>query len=164
MNADAQSVSFSDVRVDEVLWAASDLIKKNQPEYQISIEFDEIPDNDESMIVSGNAELLLLVFRNLMENAYKYNKNKRFETKISYEKNKLKIDFVDQGVGMTQLETEHIFEAFYRNEKTKEISGHGIGLPLTQRIVEIHAGNISVQSAEGAGSIFTVEFPIKTLY
>jgi signal transduction histidine kinase len=99
-----------------------------------------------------------------MENACKYSQNKRVETKISYEKNKLKIDFIDQGVGMTQLETEHIFEAFYRNEKTKEISGHGIGLPLTQRIVEIHSGNISVRSAAGNGSIFTVEFPIKTLY
>jgi signal transduction histidine kinase len=99
-----------------------------------------------------------------MENACKYSNNNRVETKISYEKTKLKIDFIDQGVGMTQLEAEHIFEAFYRNEKTKEISGHGIGLPLTQRIVEIHFGKISVQSTEGVGSIFTVEFPIKTLY
>lgn len=164
MNADAQSVPFSEVRVDEVLWAASDLVKKNQPEYQINIDFDQIPENDETMIVSGNAELLLLVFRNLMENACKYSNNNRVETKISYEKTKLKIDFIDQGVGMTQLEAEHIFEAFYRNEKTKEISGHGIGLPLTQRIVEIHFGKISVQSTEGVGSIFTVEFPIKTLY
>jgi signal transduction histidine kinase len=164
MNADAQSVPFTEVRVDEVLWAASDLVKKNQPEYQINIEFDQIPDNDETMIVSGNAELLLLVFRNLMENACKYSNNNRVEAKISYDKNKLKIDFIDQGVGMTQLEAEHIFEAFYRNEKTKDISGHGIGLPLTQRIVEIHSGKISVQSAEGTGSVFTLEFPIKTLY
>jgi signal transduction histidine kinase len=99
-----------------------------------------------------------------MENACKYSNNKRVETKISYHKNKLKIDFIDQGFGMTQSEAEHIFEAFYRNEKTKEISGHGIGLPLTQRIVEIHSGQISVLSSEGIGSIFTVEFPIKTLY
>lgn len=164
MNADAQSVSFTEVRVDEVLWAASDLVKKNQPEYHINIEFDEIPENDESMIVSGNAELLLLVFRNLMENACKYSDDKRVETKISYDSSKVKIDFIDQGVGMTDQEKEHIFEAFYRNEKTKEISGHGIGLPLTQRIVEIHTGKISVQSAEGIGSVFTVELPIKTIY
>ncbi len=164
MNADAQSVSFAEVRIDEVLWAASDLVKKNQPDYHINIEFDEIPENDESMIVSGNAELLLLVFRNLMENACKYSDDKRVETKISYDSSKVKIDFIDQGVGMTDQEKEHIFEAFYRNEKTKEISGHGIGLPLTQRIVEIHTGKISVQSAEGIGSVFTVEFPIKTMY
>lgn len=164
MNADAQSVPFTEVRVDEVLWAASDLVKKNQPEYLINIEFDQIPDNDESMIVNGNAELLLLAFRNLMENACKYSIDKRVETKISYDNSKVKIDFIDQGVGMNKQETEHIFEAFYRNEKTKEISGHGIGLPLTQRIVEIHAGKISVHSEEGFGSVFTVDFPTKSIY
>lgn len=164
MNADAQSVPFSELRVDDVLWAASDLVKKNQPDRHISIEFHEIPENDESMIVSGNAELLVLVFRNLMENACKYSSDNRVETKISYNNNKVKIDFIDKGVGMSKQETEHIFEAFYRTEKTKEISGHGIGLPLTQRIVEIHSGTITVQSEEGLGSIFTVEFPTKTIY
>lgn len=164
MNADAQSVPFAELRIDEVLWAASDLVKKNQPEYHIAIEFDEIPDNDESMIISGNAELLILVFRNLIENACKYSDNKRVEAKISYDNSKVTIDFIDQGVGMTKQETEHIFEAFYRNEKTKEISGHGIGLPLSQRVVEIHSGKISVQSEENVGSIFTVEFPTKTMY
>lgn len=116
------------------------------------------------MIVSGNAELLVLVFRNLMENACKYSSDNRVETKISFNNNKVKIDFIDKGVGMSKQETEHIFEAFYRTEKTKEISGHGIGLPLTQRIVEIHSGTIMVQSEEGFGSIFTVEFPTKTIY
>lgn len=164
MNADAQSVPFAELRVDDVLWAASDLVKKNQPDYHISIEFHEIPENDESMIVSGNAELLVLVFRNLMENACKYSSDNRVETKISYNTDKVKIDFIDKGVGMSKQEVEHIFEAFYRTEKTKEISGHGIGLPLTQRIVEIHSGTITVQSEEGIGSIFTVEFPTKTIY
>ncbi|AFK04911.1 integral membrane sensor signal transduction histidine kinase [Emticicia oligotrophica DSM 17448] len=164
MNADAQSVPFVEVRVDEVLWAASDIVKKNQPEYHINVEFEQIPENDEQMIVSGNAELLVLVFRNLMENACKYSADKRVEAKILYEKNSIRIDFIDKGVGMSSSETEHIFEPFYRNEKTKEISGHGIGLPLTKRIVEIHSGKISVLSEEGVGSIFTVELPVKQLY
>ncbi|CAH0995541.1 Adaptive-response sensory-kinase SasA [Emticicia aquatica] len=161
MNADAQSVPFYEVRIDEVLWGASDIVKKNQANYYINIEFEEIPENDEAMIVSGNAELLILVFRNLMENACKYSINQKVLVKIYSQNEKIILEFIDEGVGMTSSEMEHIFDPFYRNEKTKEISGHGIGLPLTKRILEIHSGNIRVQSTEGVGSIFTVELPTK---
>lgn len=159
MNADAQSVPFTEVRVDDVLWAASDLVKQNKSDYHINIEFGEIPENDVAMIVNGNAELLILVFRNIMENACKYSEKKKVEVKIQFDKQKIILDFIDEGVGMSANELEHIFEAFYRNEKTKEVSGHGVGLPLTKRILEIHSGNISVQSVENEGSVFRIELP-----
>lgn len=159
MNADAQSVPFVEVRVDDVLWAASELVKQNKSAYHINIEFEEVPENDEAMIVNGNAELLILVFRNLMENGCKYSENKKVDVKIQLETKKVILNFIDEGVGMSVNELEHIFEAFYRNEKTKEISGHGVGLPLTKRIVEIHLGNISVESIENEGSTFRVELP-----
>lgn len=161
MNADAQSVPFSDVRVDELLWAASDMVKQNKNDYHINIEFDEIPENDEAMIVFGNAELLILVFRNLMENACKYSDNKKVLVKIFFETNRIILEFIDEGVGMSASELEHIFEAFYRNEKTKDVSGHGVGLPLSKRILEIHSGAISVQSTENEGSVFRIELPMK---
>lgn len=161
MNADAQSVPFTEVRVDEVLWAASDLVKQNKADYHINIEFSEVPENDEAMIVNGNAELLILVFRNIMENGCKYSEKKKVEVKIQFETQKILLDFIDEGVGMSTNELEHIFEAFYRNEKTKEISGHGVGLPLTQRILEIHSGSITVESVENEGSTFRIELPTK---
>lgn len=161
MNADAQSVPFNEVRVDEVLWAASDLVKQNKSDYHINIEFSEVPDNDEAMIVNGNAELLILVFRNIMENACKYSKKKKVEVKIQFEKQKILLDFIDEGVGMSDNELKHIFEAFYRNDKTKEVTGHGVGLPLTKRILEIHSGSISVESVENEGSTFKIELPTK---
>lgn len=161
MNADAQSVPFNEVRVDEVLWAASDSLRQKKTDYKINIGFVEIPENDEAMIVNGNAELLLLVFRNLMENACKYSKNHEVAVKIQFKESNILLDFIDEGVGMSAAEIEHIFEAFYRTEKTKDISGHGVGLPLSKRVVEIHQGKISVQSIVGKGSTFSVELPTK---
>lgn len=163
MNADSQSVPFTDVRVDDLLWQTSGIVKKKKPEYKINIEFADMPEYDEALIINGNAELMALVFRNLMENGCKYSPKQEVEVKILFDENNIILDFVDEGVGMSAKEMEHIYEAFYRTEKTKEISGHGIGLPLTKRIVEIHTGTITVKSVEGEGSTFRVSFPIKPL-
>lgn len=159
MNADAQSVPFSEVRIDDILYQASESLSQKRNDYKINIEFQDIPENDEAVIVNGNAELLLLAFRNLMENACKYSENHRVDVRISFEKQSIILDFIDTGLGIPNEDLLHIFEAFYRTDKTKKMVGHGIGLPLTKRIVEIHSGIISVDSKVGEGSVFTVEIP-----
>ncbi len=160
MNADAQAVPFKQVRIDELLWEAAETLKLKQKTYKIDIVFENIPEHDEEMTISGNAELLILVFRNLMENACKYSSNQSVIVKIESTNKNIKLRFIDSGVGMSAKEMEHIFEAFYRTEKTKEISGHGVGLPLCKRILEIHQGEIKVKSEIEKGSVFTVSLPI----
>ncbi|WP_435355893.1 ATP-binding protein [Emticicia sp. SJ17W-69] len=162
MNADSQSIPFADVRIDELLWQTENMIKSKTPMYKINIIFEEIPENDESLIVNGNAELLILVFRNLIENGCKYSENNKVDVKINFDKNKILLDFADEGVGIPLNEIEHIFEPFYRTQKTKAISGHGIGLPLTKRIVDLHGGEILVNSTENVGTTFTVIFTNKS--
>lgn len=161
MNADSQSVPFTDVRVDDLLWQTSSMVKKKKPEYKINIGFEEMPEYEDALIINGNAELITLVFRNLMENGCKYSPKHEVEVKILFDDKNILIDFIDEGVGMSAEEMEHIYEAFYRTEKTKEISGHGIGLPLTKRIVDIHLGILTVKSVEGEGSTFRLALPLK---
>ncbi len=105
------------------------------------------------------------IFYNLISNAIKYS-NEGGEIKIkSYLKNKqLYIDFIDNGIGVPDKQQEIIFNRFTRgtNVTNKGISGAGIGLMLSKKIVELHGGKILLESKENIGSKFTVVLPVGT--
>ena len=67
----------------------------------------------------------------------------------------------DQGIGIAPSELPHIFEPFRRSASVKEnISGVGLGLSVTRRIVEAHGGHIHVESEPGKGTAFEVRLPL----
>jgi signal transduction histidine kinase len=159
LNAQAQSVAMAPVRVDEPLWAAADLLRQSQADYHITIDFETVTDSDQALSLKGNARLLTLAFKNLMENACKYSPDQKVQVLIGFSGHRIRIDFADGGMGMSAGEVEHIFDAFYRTERTEEKSGYGLGLPLVKRILEIHQGTLQVHSTVGKGSVFTVSLP-----
>ena len=159
-SADAVTVTHQPVRIDELLWQAqSQLVNKNH-DYQIDIDFDNLPDREEELVVIGEESLLQTAFQNLMENGCKYSPDKRVSVRISFERGQVRITFSDQGYGISEADLPHIFEPFYRSEITMTIKGHGIGLALTQRIIELHRGSISVESTVGQGTTFRINLPI----
>lgn len=102
------------------------------------------------------------IFYNMISNAVKYN-NEGGEIKIkSYLDDKvLKIDFIDNGIGIPEKQQELIFKRFTRgtNVSNKGIPGTGIGLMLSKKIVELHGGEILLESKENLGSKFTIVLP-----
>ncbi len=74
----------------------------------------------------------------------------------------LEISFSDTVYGIAPDEIPRIFERFYRikNEKTRNIIGTGLGLPIVKSIVEAHNGTIKVESKQGVGSTFYVRLPL----
>lgn len=71
------------------------------------------------------------------------------------------IDVADDGKGMTPEDASHIFERFYRADtsRTRDTGGSGLGLAIVKSLVEQHGGRISVESALGEGSTFTLRLP-----
>jgi signal transduction histidine kinase len=65
-------------------------------------------------------------------------------------------------VGIRSVDVAHIFEPFYREHKAvaAQIKGSGVGLSLVKQIVEAHGGRVTVESTQGAGSVFTLHLPI----
>ena len=110
--------------------------------------------------VTGNQGYLTQLFLNLVGNAIKFSKGKPVIS-ISGEakEDSVFLYVTDNGIGMKPENTIEVFEAFHRLNSKSEYEGSGIGLSICKRIVDIHKGSISVKSAEGEGSTFTIVLP-----
>ncbi len=121
-------------------------------------------DTDEPNIyLNGDNSEIEIIFNNLVSNAVKYNKeNGTVNCLIKTGANKITISVSDTGIGMSEEEISKIFQDFVRikNDKTKGISGSGLGLSIMKKTVEeYYHGNILVESTPDVGSTFIVEIP-----
>ena len=125
----------------------------------LEVEFD-IPDTLPPVL--GDEAALRRVFQNLIGNAIKYGASGRWVgIKARPAGREIVVSVADRGIGIPAAEHTRIFEPFYRapNVVDAQIQGAGLGLSLVQRIVEAHGGRITVRSAEGSGSEFSVHLP-----
>ena len=112
--------------------------------------------------VQGDRAALVCVIWNLLENAVKYSPGSdSVEAEIDREPGKIAIQVRDRGIGIPREEQQRIFDKFVRGAGARDLSvrGTGVGLAIVSRIVEAHRGSVAVESAPGAGSVFTVRLP-----
>ncbi len=123
----------------------------------------EIDANPKEIFYLADKQEMEIVFNNLVSNAVKYNKDGgTVKCILREEQDGVKIAVQDTGIGLTQEDASKLFQEFVRikNEKTKAISGSGLGLSITKKIVkEVYHGVITVKSVPDQGSIFTVVLP-----
>jgi signal transduction histidine kinase len=147
-----------EVQIDEVIYQAALALNSKHPDYHVSFEFEELPAEDEQgFIVTGDESLLTSAFLNLMENACKFSPDKSVKVVLGTEQEYLTLQFIDKGIGIADTELDHIFQPFYRGANAKQIRGHGIGLSLTHRIIDLHHGFIGVTSVLQQGTTFSVK-------
>ena len=107
---------------------------------------------------------LTLALSNLVENGIKYNKDEGWvHVSLNVDSKYFYVKVEDSGIGIPEESQEHIFERFYRVDKShsREIGGTGLGLAITRSAVLMHHGAIKVYSREGEGTTFTVRIPLK---
>ena len=106
----------------------------------------------------GDEDLLLQVWTNLLDNAIKFlNYGGEINITANKQNNKIIIKIQDNGIGMTEEETERIFDKFYQTDRSHSEKGSGLGLSIVKRIVELSGGEITVKSEKGKGTTFKVE-------
>jgi two-component system phosphate regulon sensor histidine kinase PhoR len=111
-------------------------------------------------LVKGDKEKLIVLFKNIFDNAIKYSLP---NTEISFEVNskngKVLIVIQDQGIGIPKKDILRITERFYRSDNGKKlkIEGTGIGLSIVKHIINQHEGELRISSMEGKGSEFIIE-------
>ncbi|MDF1548752.1 MAG: response regulator, partial [Bacteroidales bacterium] len=119
---------------------------------------------DEEVILNGDANEIEIIFNNLISNAIKYNiENGKVDISIFTKDNNVVIIVEDTGIGMSEVDTKTLFNDFVRikNEKTKNITGSGLGLSITKKIIDLYDGKIKTKSKEGSGTKFTITIPRK---
>ncbi len=107
---------------------------------------------------------MTLAISNLIENGIKYNKEGGWvHISLNVDNKYFYVKVEDSGIGIPEEAQEHIFERFYRVDKShsREIGGTGLGLAITRSAVLMHHGAIKVYSREGEGTTFTVRVPLK---
>lgn len=157
---DKQRFQFQPVRVDEVLFLAQNELGKAHPDYRFNIEYETFPEDDQQLTIPGNEHLLKTAFLNLMDNACKFSPDHTVRIRVAANEHSIDVTVSDKGIGIPQEEHEAIFTPFYRSSNVRSIvKGHGIGLALTRRIIQLHNGQISFESALNFGSSFQVELP-----
>ena len=121
------------------------------PERKIEIDVE----ND--TVITGDKILLQLAINNLLDNAIKYSgKEDVVLIKVFKENKKIKLQVIDQGIGVSTAEKEKIFEKYFRGAGM-QTKGTGLGLYLTKEIVKQHDGSISMKSNEPRGSTFEIQ-------
>tara|TARA_B100001540_G_scaffold305790_1_gene317145 strand:- start:533 stop:2095 length:1563 start_codon:yes stop_codon:yes gene_type:complete len=116
-------------------------------------------DADNSMVI-GNETHLINVMVNILDNAIKYNDNSpEIFIKTLNIGSRVLIEIKDNGIGMSKAVQSKIFEKFYRKQTgdLHDVKGHGLGLAYVKKIIAFHNGNITVDSAVGKGSKFTIQ-------
>lgn len=105
----------------------------------------------------GDAQIIKQSLTNLVSNAIKYSDSKsEINIVVRPVSDGLKIDVIDQGIGIPESDQKHLFEKFFRAHNSGHIQGTGLGLNIVQKYLELINGTISFQSEEGKGSTFTI--------
>jgi two-component system sensor histidine kinase/response regulator len=144
---------------------ASGAIVTVQP-YAIQMDVSINLDVRSDAVIMADPDDMEIVFNNFISNAVKYNKvGGKLDITIDSTDIEVILIFSDTGIGMTHDDTDILFKEFVRikNEKTRNISGSGLGLSIVKKVIEMYHGVIKVESTPGVGSVFTVRLPKKNI-
>lgn len=138
---------------DEMITDAVDTTKTLYPDFTINV-------SGKVGAVIGDSYKLMQVVTNYLSNSIKYSgRNKSMKLHVETDETSVTVSVIDKGIGIPEKQLSHVFDRFFRTEKTKDIEGLGMGLFFCKRIIEAHNGKVWVLSEEDKGSRFYFSIP-----
>jgi two-component system OmpR family sensor kinase len=114
--------------------------------------------------MSGDPDLLFLVFHNVVDNALKFTRPAdTIEIRAFEDDAHVTVEVADTGVGIPEADLEHIWEELYRGQTARSIPSSGLGLTLVRTIVIRHGGQVRIRSRLDQGTIVTIRLPVAGL-
>jgi two-component system sensor histidine kinase SenX3 len=147
------------VDISEVIAEAVDQSRLNAEKRKITLVHEEVDD----AVINGDRNQVTMAIHNLIENAINYSPDAtRVAITLKVIDGIAEISVSDQGIGIPEKDLERIFERFYRVDpaRSRLTGGTGLGLSIVKHIATNHGGDVSLWSVEGAGSTFTIRFPL----
>ncbi|SNR33595.1 sensor histidine kinase [Hymenobacter mucosus] len=152
------SGNTEEIRLDELLWEVREALAPDQ-RLRVHITLGELPEEADQLEIKGNRQLLSRALVNLLDNALKYSpENQPVEVQFNYRHGQRQIRVQDHGIGIGEKELPQIFQPFFRADNARAVTGHGVGLPLARKIVQLHGGELRISSQLGAGTLAEVVF------
>ncbi len=149
---------IQEVNLAEVASGAIVTVQPYAIQMEVSINLEVRSDS----IIMADPDDMEIIFNNLISNAVKYNKfGGKADITIDSSDTEAILIFSDTGIGITKTDSENLFTEFVRikNEKTRNISGSGLGLSIVKKVIELYHGTIKVESTPDVGTVFTVRLP-----
>ncbi len=160
IESDSKTSDRKKINLTDIAHTSKEIISPMAAQKNVNIIIDSDP---EHVFFNGDNEKFEIIFNNLISNAVKYNKdNGEVRCVLRDFQDKATITVSDTGIGISNEDIPCLFQEFVRikNNKTRKISGSGLGLSIIRKIVEdIYKGKISVESVPDQGTVFSVELP-----
>ncbi len=147
---------YCDLR--DVIKSCQQMLASVYPDAVVTVQ----TDNAEDYVLVADPDLLELAIKNLFENAAKYSKGPaEITADLKIKEDMIHLEVRDHGIGIPEVDIEHIFQRFYTVDKahSRKMGGSGLGLSIVETIVHKHLGTISLSSQIGVGSTFTIIIP-----
>lgn len=159
MDKRAQELNIVSLNVNELTELILKRLRPIARKKDVELVFESV----RSVMAEVDEVKMTLIMTNLVENAIKYNREHGWvKVVLDADHQFFTFEVRDSGIGIPESELAHIYERFYRVDKShsREIGGTGLGLAITKNAVLMHRGSITVTSTEGEGSSFLVKIPL----
>lgn len=150
-------------RLDEIIFEAIQSISKAYPDVRTVFNIENKSDKEIDFEIKADSNLLKIVFINLFKNAYLYSKEKLINVNVILEENNIKIKIANDGDVIIPQDQTHMFKAFARGRNSKNIQGTGLGLRITERILNYHHATIQYEATDENLNCFTISFSKQSL-
>jgi two-component system sensor histidine kinase MprB len=156
--ADGVLTAAEDVRLDELLWEVREAVTPAE-RGRLHIDLGELPDDPAGLEIKGHRALLTRALGNLVDNALKYSApGQPVSLSLRCQAGSCVVRVTDAGQGINSQDLVNVFQPFFRADNARGVTGHGVGLPLARRIVELHGGTLTLRSELGQGTEAAVAF------
>lgn len=164
---DEDNVQLEETKVN-IKELTEDIIKRLKPQADaknVTIQENALESEQDVMEITGVSQIIDEMIYNVIDNAIKYNKDGGIViVSIDGSGSKVKLEIKDTGIGIPKADIDRVFERFYRVDKShsKEVGGTGLGLSIVKHSALFTGADIKLESEEGLGTTFTIEFKKNT--
>lgn len=146
-------IEKKEIELSDLIFNLIFSLKKQYPEAIINF-------NPQYIIICSDESLLKLLFRNIIENSIKYGNKKPIDIYFEENNKEVKVFIKDRGLGMSEEDLEHIYDRFYRGDKSrnKKINGQGLGMSIVSKILRLTESTIKIKSEVNKGTAVEIEF------
>ncbi|MDB5007825.1 MAG: two-component sensor histidine kinase [Mucilaginibacter sp.] len=150
--------SFKPVAIDELIWELNDYWKEKAGKGLFNVNILHLPDDHEQLKVNANKSLLTIALNNIIGNAFKFSQNKPVQCDLYADDKSIIIKITDNGIGILPEELGKVFDSFYRGTNVRSYQGNGIGLYVTNKIINLFNGKVVVDSSPGSNTTVAITF------